>query len=142
MATFIAEHFIEIIFGLISAGLLAFCKHIYSKMKSYKKLAEEQRNDILDEQIESHIEPIKQEIEDLRAYIRKTEKMEKDNMNLILASYRFRLTQLCRAYINKGFMTSGEYEQLTEFYKVYSGLGGNGQAKQYYERTCKLPIHD
>ena len=36
MATFIAEHFIEIIFGLISAGLLAFCKSIYGKMKKVK----------------------------------------------------------------------------------------------------------
>lgn len=142
MATFIAEHFIEIIFGLISAGLLAFCKHIYGKMQTYKKLAEEERNDQLDDQIEDHIEPIRQEIEDLRTYIRKTEKLEQDNMALILASYRFRLIQLCKAYINKGFMTSNEYEQLTEFFKVYSGLGGNGQAQQYYERAIKLPIHE
>ena len=40
----------------------------------------------------------------------------------------------------KGYMTSNEYEQLTEFYKVYHGLGGNGQAKTYYDKTIKLPI--
>lgn len=142
MATFIAEHFIEIIFGLISAGLLAFCKHIYNKMKQYRELAEEQRNDMREEQIEKHIEPIKQEIEDLRAYIRNTEKLEKENINLILASYRFRLTQLCRAYIKQGYLTPDNYDQLTEFYKVYSGLGGNGQAKQYYDRTIKLPVRN
>lgn len=140
MATFIAEHFIEIIFGLISAGLLAFCKHIYNKMKEYKAMVEEQKNDDLDEKIEFHIEPIKQEIEDLRKYIREAKTLEETHMELIIASYRFRLTQLCRVYLKQGYMTSNEYEQLTEFYKVYHGLGGNGQAKTYYDKTIKLPI--
>ena len=63
-------------------------------------------------------------------------------MDLILSSYRFRLTQLCKAYIQQGFMTNTEYEQLVEFYKVYTGLGGNGQAKTYYERAVQLPVHD
>ena len=140
MATFIAEHFIEIIFGLISAGLLAFCKHIYNKMKEYKAMGAEQKNDDLDEKIESHIEPIKEEIEDLRKYIREAKTIEETHMELIIASYRFRLTQLCRVYLKQGYMTSNEYEQLTEFYKVYHGLGGNGQAKTYYDKTIKLPI--
>lgn len=37
-------------------------------------------------------------------------------------------------------MTQSEYDQLVEFYKVYSGLGGNGQAKEYYEKATKLKI--
>lgn len=39
-------------------------------------------------------------------------------------------------------MTSEELEQLTEFFKVYSDLGGNGKAKMMYERTLELPIKD
>lgn len=35
-----------------------------------------------------------------------------------------------------------QYEQLSEFYRVYEGLGGNGQAKEYYERAIKLPMTD
>jgi hypothetical protein len=31
-------------------------------------------------------------------------------------------------------------EQLTEFYKLYTGLGGNGQAKIYYEKAIALPL--
>lgn len=38
-------------------------------------------------------------------------------------------------------MTPDQYESLNEFYKVYHDLGGNGQAKEYYEQTCELPIH-
>jgi hypothetical protein len=39
-------------------------------------------------------------------------------------------------------MTQDQYDQLTEFYKLYEGLGGNGQAKEYYEKTVKLEIRE
>lgn len=142
MLEFITTHLLEIIFGLISAGALAFCKYLYSKMKTYKKLIEEKENNTLDSTIETHIEPIRQEIEELRKYVLESTSASNKNMDLILSSYRFRLTQLCKAYIQQGFMTNIEYEQLVEFYKVYTGLGGNGQAKTYYERAVQLPVHD
>ena len=142
MLEFITTHLLEIIFGLISAGALAFCKYLYSKMKNYKKLIEEKENSTLDSTIETHIEPIRQEIEELRKYVLESTSASNKNMDLILSSYRFRLTQLCKAYIQQGFMTNTEYEQLVEFYKVYTGLGGNGQAKTYYERAVQLPVHD
>lgn len=142
MLEFITTHLLEIIFGLISAGALAFCKYLYGKMKTYKKLVEEKENSTLDNTIENHIEPIRQEIEELRKYILENNTLTNKHLDLILASYRFRLTQLCKAYIQQGFMTNIEYEQLVEFYKVYSGLGGNGQAKTYYERAVQLPVHN
>lgn len=142
MLEFITTHLLEIIFGLISAGALAFCKYLYSKMKNYKQLIEEKENSTLDSTIETHIEPIRQEIEELRKYVLESTSASNKNMDLILSSYRFRLTQLCKAYIQRGFMTNAEYEQLVEFYKVYAGLGGNGQAKTYYERAVQLPVHD
>lgn len=142
MLEFIATHLLEIIFGLISAGALAFCKYLHSKMKTYKKLVEEKESNNLDDTIEAHIEPIRQEIEELRKYVLETKTIESNHMDLILASYRFRLTQLCKAYIQQGYMTDKEYEQLIEFYKVYHGLGGNGQAKTYYERAIQLPVHN
>lgn len=142
MLEFITTHLLEIIFGLISAGALAFCKYLYSKMKIYKKLIEEKENSTLDDTIENHIEPIRQEIEELRKYVLESNTLTNKHMDLILASYRFRLTQLCKAYIQQGFMSNTEYEQLVEFYKVYAGLGGNGQAKTYYDRAVQLPVHD
>lgn len=142
MLEFITTHLLEIIFGLISAGALAFCKYLHSKMKTYKKLVEEKESNNLDDTIEAHIEPIRQEIEELRKYVLETKTIETNHMDLILASYRFRLTQLCKAYIQQGYMTEKEYEQLIEFYKVYHGLGGNSQAKTYYERAIQLPVHN
>lgn len=63
-------------------------------------------------------------------------------MDLIIASYRYRLVQLCKIYIHQGYMTQDQYDQLTEFYKLYTALGGNGQAQDYYEKTIKLEIRD
>ena len=126
MAAFIAEHLIEIFFGLVSAGALAFCKYLHSQMKNYKKLLEEKETVEFEEAIESRIEPIKNEIEELRKYIREVGAVEKKHMDLIISSYRFRLIQLCKVYIKQGYMTQNQYDQLTEFYKLYNALGGNG----------------
>lgn len=142
MSAFIAQHFIEIFFGLISAGLLAFCRYIYTQMKMYQKLAEEKKDEELEELIEEHIAPIKEDLNNLRSFVLEENKISERHIEVILASYRFRLIQLCQSFLKQGYMTSGQYEQLVEFFKVYAGLGGNGQAKEYYERTLKLPLKD
>lgn len=142
MSTFIAQHFIEIFFGLISAGLLAFCRYIYTQMKMYQKLAEEKKDEQLEELIEEHIAPIKEDLNNLRSFVLEEKNSSERYIEIILASYRFRLIQLCQSFLKQGYMTSGQYEQLVEFFKVYAGLGGNGQAKEYYERTLKLPLKD
>ena len=142
MSAFIAQHFIEIFFGLISAGLLAFCRYIYTQMKMYQKLAEEKKDEELEELIEEHIAPIKEDLNNLRSFVLEENKISERHIEIILASYRFRLIQLCQSFLKQGYMTSGQYEQLVEFFKVYAGLGGNGQAKEYYERTSKLPLKD
>ena len=61
-------------------------------------------------------------------------------MGLIISYYRYRLIALCKLYLRQGYMTESQYDQLTEFYKLYHGLGGNGQAKEYYEKAIELPI--
>lgn len=142
MSAFIAQHFIEIFFGLISAGLLAFCRYIYTQMKMYQKLAEEKKDEQLEELIEEHIAPIKEDLNNLRSFVLEEKRNSERYIEIILASYRFRLIQLCQSFLKQGYMTSGQYEQLVEFFKVYAGLGGNGQAKEYYERTLKLPLKD
>lgn len=140
MLTFITEHLVEIFFGLVSAGALAFCKYLHGKLKKYRKLLAQQKDEQLEKTIDSRIEPIQKEIEELRRYIMETKDIEKSHMQLIISSYKFRLVQLCKAYIKQGYMTQEQYDQLSEFYRVYSGLGGNGQAKEYYDLAQELPI--
>lgn len=140
MFAFITEHIVEILFGLISAGALAFCRYLYKQLMAYKKMLQEKENNDIVELIDEKLKPIVEDIEELRTYIRKIEDKERQDLTLIIASYRFRLVQLCKIYIKQGYMTQDQYDQLTEFYKLYHSLGGNGQAKEYYERTMELEI--
>ena len=142
MVEFLSKYGIELVMSLITAGALAFCKYMHGQMKNYKKLLEEKDHDELSDEIDKKLEPIVQEIEELRKYIREVDVNENNRINLIIASYRFRLVQLCQIYLRQGYMTSDQYEQLSEFFKVYSGLGGNGQAKAYYDKAMQLPIKD
>ena len=142
MVEFLSKYGIELVMSLITAGALGFCKYMYSQMKNYKKLLEEKDHDELDNEIDKKLEPIVQEIEELRKYIREVDVNENNRINLIIASYRFRLVQLCQIYLHQGYMTGDQYEQLSEFFKVYSGLGGNGQAKAYYDKAMELPVRD
>lgn len=60
--------------------------------------------------------------------------------NLIINSYKFRLIQLCKSHLRDNFITERDFEQITEMYKLYHDLGGNGQAQEYYEKVLKLQI--
>ena len=142
MVEFLSKYGVELVMSLITAGALAFCKYMYSQMKNYKKLLEEKDHDELDDEINKKLEPIVQEIEELRKYIREVDVNENNRINLIISSYKFRLIQLCQIYLHQGYMTNDQYEQLSEFFKVYSGLGGNGQAKEYYDKAMELPVRD
>ena len=137
---------LEIILGLIAAGITAYftakSKEFRKKIEGYEAMLSEKNDEKTDHMIEEKLEPIYEELEALRAYIRETEHIEKAHMSLIIASYRFRLIQLCKEFIKQEYLTTVQYDQLSEFYRVYTGLGGNGQAQAYYERAIALPIHD
>lgn len=130
---------LEILFGLVSASIMGYAKWQGSKLKKERddaiKNAEIIEKQKLENSIEIKLEPVYEELEELRKYIRETENIEKSHMALIIASYRFRLIQLCKGFLGQQYITTNQMEQLSEFYKLYSGLGGNGQAKIYYEKA-------
>ena len=52
-----------------------------------------------------------------------------------------RIMYLGMRYIDQGYITRDEYENLYEYlYKPYEKLGGNGSAKRIMEEVNKLPI--
>ena len=169
MSTFFIEHWIEVLFGLISAGALAFCKSLWNNNKELKKLQEEDKNRQYRQMILNEIEPIIDELTKLEKEIKALDTkvktsleqfkanasaqhkdMYKDlesvqaknnrNFELILNSYKFRLIQLCKSHLRDDYITESDFEQITEMYKLYHGLGGNGQAQEYYEKVLKLDI--
>lgn len=142
MLEWISNNWSSVLLSLVTAGALAFCRWTWKQMKNYQALLAQQEDNELDAAIDEKLAPILHEIEELRAYIRNVDSLNTHHLNLIIASYRYRLIQLCRVYLRQGFMTSDQYDQLNEFYNLYHELGGNGQAKDFYEKTCQLPTRD
>ena len=54
-----------------------------------------------------------------------------------------RIVYLGMTYIEKGYITKDEYENLNDYlYKPYAKMGGNGSAKRIMNEIDKLPIHN
>lgn len=130
----------SILLSLVTAGALAFCRWSWKQMKTYRSILDEKEREEQEAIVDAKLEPVIHEIEELRQYIYKVDIEEKRKLDLIVASYRYRLVQLCKIYLKQGFMTQDQFEQLSEFYKMYHGLGGNGQAEEFYDKTRALPI--
>ena len=165
----LTKYAVEIFFGLVSAGLLGFCKHLISKNKQLEEMQKADSNRQYRQMIVDEIEPIINELTRLKTEItavdinaktalsqfqvvcdkehermyddlNKVQAKNEENFKLIINSYKFRLIQLCKTHIRDGYITESDFEQITEMYKLYHGLGGNGQAQEYYDKVLELEI--
>ena len=165
----LTKYALEIFFGLVSAGALAFCKHLYGKNKKLEEMQKADQNRQYRQMILDEIEPIINEITRLKSEItavdtnakvaltqfkteaditkqhmyddlNKIQEKNEENFKLIINSYKFRLIQLCKTHLRDGYISESDFEQITEMYKLYHGLGGNGQAQEYYDKVLELEI--
>ena len=142
MADFIAKYWLEVLFGIIVAILGVIQKKLQKELKAYKALVKKEQQEKLEQQIDLKLEPILEDIEEIRKHVTERDMENDTKLNLIISSYRFRLIQLCKIYLKQGYLTTEQYEQINEFYDLYFKLGGNGQAKEFYEQVLKLEICD
>lgn len=144
---FLSEWGSQIILSLVIAALTyVLNKNIKSKeetQKHYQELLTKEEDDKTKKEIDLQLEPIYKELEDIRKRILSLQDKENQDLNgvnenfkLIIASYKYRLVQLCKELLNQGFMYQYQYDHLNEFYNLYRNLGGNGQAQSYYEKVC------
>lgn len=53
-----------------------------------------------------------------------------------------RIVHLGMAYVDRGYVTQDEYENLNNYlYAPYEKMGGNGSAKRVMEEVRRLPMH-
>lgn len=167
----LTKYALEIFFGLVSAGALAFCKHLWSRNKKLEEMQKADQNRQYRQMILDEIEPIVNELTRLKNEIiavdtnaktaltqfkdvcDKEHKHMYDDLNevqaeniknfdMIINSYKFRLIQLCKTHLRDGYITEQDFEQISEMYKLYHGLGGNGQAQEYYDKVLELEIRE
>ena len=119
---FLIEYGTEILFTVTGVVITTLSAALVQRARQYKKLKQEMEKKRADDWIDGKLDPIWHELEELRAYVRKTETLEETRIALIVSSYKFRLIQLCKGIIEKGYMTQREYDQLTEFYNAFTEL--------------------
>ena len=69
----LTKYALEIFFGLVSAGTLAFCKHLYSRNKKLEEMQKADQNRQYRQMILDEIEPIINEITRLKSEITKVD---------------------------------------------------------------------
>ncbi len=75
------------------------------------------------------------------AYLMKREEKKDVKTRMLIGLGHDRIMYLGLAYINRGYITSDEYENLCVYlYAPYEEMGGNGSAKRIMEEVKKLPI--
>ena len=70
-------------------------------------------------------------------------KMDKNNAKtrMILGLGHDRIIYLCETYIDRGWLTHDEYENLYEYLFIpYKNMGGNGTAERLMKEVEKLPV--
>lgn len=75
------------------------------------------------------------------AYIQKRTEKNDVRTQMLIGLGHDRIISLGMQYIERGYITQDEYENLYDYlYKPYEKMGGNGSAKQVIEHVKKLPI--
>lgn len=78
-----------------------------------------------------------QQIEDIKSTIETDLTLMREANKVIL---KMKIIDVCQASLNEGHVTSHHLARITDMYEVYTKLGGNGQAKLYYEKVKELPV--
>lgn len=76
------------------------------------------------------------------SFIQKRSEKRDVRTKMLVGLAHDRIIYLGVSYIERGFITQDEYENLYEYlYKPYKDMGGNGSAKRVMDEVNKLPIH-
>lgn len=77
------------------------------------------------------------------AYLQKRNENKDVKTQMLIGLAHDRIIYLGLQYIERGWITQDEYENLKEYlYKPYEKMGGNGSAKRIMQEVDKLPIHN
>lgn len=138
MLEFIAKYWLEFVFGLIAAGIIAFFKYFY-KLKNQqiekeheefkesileviedKIVAQGQRTEEEDKKLEQEISLLKQSQESIKAGL------------LSMQGREFKME--CQLLLEKDHkITTEEFDDITKDHDAYKGLGGNHRGDMLYD---------
>lgn len=112
---------------------------IEQKTKEFEACLDE-KDGVLEGKVDKILEHHDSDKEEFDKKLKELTAEYEDKLKRILESYKFRFIQLCKTHIKEGWITDTEWEQIVTFYDLYHGLGGNGQAEEYYNKVKQLEI--
>lgn len=75
------------------------------------------------------------------AYVQKRSDKNDLRTQMLIGLGHDRIIYLGMSYIDRGWITQDEYENLYDYlYKPYEQMGGNGSAKKVMDEVNKLPV--
>lgn len=76
------------------------------------------------------------------AYLQARHEKKDAKTKMILGLGHDRIVTLAMSYVERGWITQDEYEDLNKYlYNPYREMGGNGTAERLMTEIKKLPIH-
>lgn len=75
----------------------------------------------------------------LWAYIMKRSEKKDARTKILIGIAHDRITWLGMKYIERGYITCDEYDNLLYLYEPYKKMGGNGSAERVMNEVSKLP---
>lgn len=114
MIEFVQRYWLEVLFGGIVSGLSFAVRHIWAKLQ-----AEQKARQAKEEQETAEQAALKE---------------------AVLALLHDRLYSLSRFYIDRGWITIQDLDNLEYLYTAYHALGGNGTGTELFMRCKALPI--
>jgi len=121
MTEFILRYWIVVVFG----GIVAILTWNINFIKKHIILYFERKDDKIDK-IAEDMEIVKEEL-----------RQQKKTDMLIL---RDRLNQILRYYLEKGYCSMDERDNIAKMYEQYQLRGGNGAMQEFMDRLCSLPF--
>lgn len=77
------------------------------------------------------------------SYIQKKSDKKDGRTKLLIGLAHDRIIELGMRYIERGWITQDEYENLNDYlFKPYKQEGGNGSAERVMKEVDKLPMHN
>ncbi len=131
----LSGYWLEILFSLISALIFWVIHHLSGEIKKYKKLAENQENEVLENIITAKLKPIEEHLIKIDEEIKNTKEQNKKY-------YATLLQDECRSYIKRGYVTSKEFAKTSELLHIYENLGGNGKIHDLWQKVLSLEVRD
>lgn len=75
-------------------------------------------------------------------YMSDRKKKRSSETELLIGLAHDRIYDLCERYIERGYVTTPEYDNLMYLYRPYTKCGGNGTATKLVEAVDKLPMKE